>query len=90
MNCRQGDLAVIVRSKLVWPLGMIVRCVEFCVTENGDPGWILDRPLTHGQDVYTSVRDSCLRPIRDPGADAVDEMLIIKPQERVMQCSMII
>ncbi len=69
MNCKPGDLAVVVRS-IYDPaqIGKIVRVVEWCAYTEG---WIVSPCILF----YASVHDECLRPIRDPGDDAVDETL---------------
>lgn len=71
MNCKQGDLAVLVHSVSGRSLGMIFTCVERYDGPwryGGDaPGWRLDRPLWHG---FPYTGDKNLRPLRDnPGAD---------------------
>jgi hypothetical protein len=81
MNCRKGDLAVIVRS-YAGNEGKIVRCVRLHASQTHDlsglpfglslgPRWVVDRPLpdAFGRPVF-AVADACLRPIRDqPGED---------------------
>lgn len=91
MNCKKGDLAIIVKS---WAgnEGKIVRCLHLDAVrsryENVAPGgfcyppepiWIIDRQI-YGWDGSMSdyIADSQLRPIRDPGDDAVDEMLLLR------------
>lgn len=95
MNCKPGDLAIIVAPNSP-NRDRIVRCIrllrageemsiggfEFVATSDGTfwavEGWINGA----GPDgVVTEVpggpvRDRWLRPIRDPGDDAVDEMLL--------------
>jgi len=82
MNCKQGDLAVIVRSS-AGNEGKIVRCLSFlpsltCRQLDGtlvtSPAWVVDRAI-FGWDGYRlpGVRDALLRPIRD--SDGQDEML---------------
>lgn len=88
MNCKPGDLAVLVRSR-VWPesVGKIVRCVRFDPDRNGLPAWRVDKPvgktkLFEGRNRPGDwIYDANLRPIRDN--DEEDEMLRIvgKPQE---------
>lgn len=86
MNCKPGDLAVIVRS-FAGNEGRIVRCVRLiskeciCVLPDGSQSlqaiWEIDTDLTGcngGTGPYC--QDSLLRPIRDPGDDAVDETLL--------------
>lgn len=96
MNCRKGDLAIIVKS---WAgnEGKIVRCLFIDAERSGyetlapggivhppEPIWIIDQEIP-GFDGSLSnyIADSQLRPIRDPGDDATDEMVLIagKPQE---------
>ena len=80
MNCKPGDLAVIVRS---WAgnEGKIVRCVELVnspdfegLTFLDGPRWLIDRPvpLRLGGTTKT-VADSALKPIRPN--DGKDETL---------------
>jgi hypothetical protein len=87
MNCRPGDLAIVVggthSSDVV---GRIVRCVRWQPWRGVD-AWIVeprlreDRVEGHETIVGDWVRDVCLRPIRDN--DGEDEMLRIagKPRE---------
>jgi hypothetical protein len=91
MNCKQGDLAVVVRSAS-GNEGRIVRCIRTMgVVEWKGPGnvikgrgvaWLIDPPLPawHGR-LDRLALDACLRPIRDQ--DGEDEMLRIvgKPHE---------
>ena len=88
MNCKPGDLAVVVKS---WAgnEGRIVRVIELCketsrqpnIDSSGrltgpEPYWVIDQALPdfHGE-LWHSIADSQLHPIRDPGADAQDETL---------------
>ena len=74
MNCKQGDLAVIVRS-MIGNEGSIVKCVNFLPTHLFTSGflgvncWRLEREIK-GQFV---AQDAWLRPIRD--SDSEDEIL---------------
>jgi hypothetical protein len=92
MNCKPGDLAVVVREMPLSPgmLGRIVRVVRratdferlsgFRVTTEGIPGWVVEAPRMNWEgDVVDSraISDHLLRPIRDPGDSAVDEMLLL-------------
>lgn len=77
MNCKPGDLAVLIRSE--WApqcVGQITRCVERR-DYYGAPGWTVDPPFRHAlRDVDPAwTLDSSLKPIRDPGDDAQDETL---------------
>ncbi len=78
MNCKQGDLAVIVHSDFFKEnIGKIVTCVEFKAGPDGSPAWVIDRALfegtrrTHNKSFAGDwVCDKVLRPIRDqPGED---------------------
>lgn len=86
MNCKPGDLAQVFRvtaKEIEWALGRIVRCVRLELL-NGRLGWILEHPLEEpdpGIWAWCWIADDCLRPIRDPGDDARDEMLRPLPQE---------
>lgn len=83
MNCKQGDLAIIVRARnCPESLGAIVRCVRFCPHPlDGSPGWEIEPPFK----TFRCARDSALRPLRDrPGED---EMLRIagKPRKETVE-----
>ena len=90
MNCKQGDLAIIVESAAD-NAGKIVRCVKaagVCSmfdrhgTRRTEAAWEVDPPLPGwAGDVHNKVFDAQLRPIRDPGDDAKDEMLRPLPKE---------
>jgi len=81
MNCKKGDLAVIVVS-MTRPhsVGKIVTCVSLkpC-PRTGAPAWIIDPPV--GKEVFVHgawragdwIEDKCLRPIRPN--DGEDETL---------------
>ena len=83
LNCKEGDLAVIVRSS-AGNEGKIVRCIRlrglmpqrYPGGVELHPSWEIDRPLT-GWDgtVGNNIEDSRLRPLR--GDDGEDEMLRI-------------
>lgn len=86
MNCKQGDMAIIVRSAAGHE-GKIVTCLEYMGRKLGiGPGqkvvehdiWRIDRKLPSWQGEATDLfPDEFLKPIRDPGDDAVDEMIKI-------------
>ena len=76
MNCKQWDLAVVVRTTLGINEGKIVQVISrydgpWRDTPN-KPGWRLDRKAivdTHGQ-YFEYCPDEYLRPLRDnPGTD---------------------
>ncbi len=79
-GCKQGDLAVIVRS-IYRPecVGAIVRCIEYKPNHDGAPAWIIDRELGPPLVVGGLKRlgdwwsDALLRPLRDN--DGTDETL---------------
>ena len=85
MNCKQGDLAVIVRS-FANNEGKIVRCQRLHSSEIrdldgmyfynglGGPHWVIEGDVfsAEGFRIFT-VADACLRPLRDN--DGQDEML---------------
>lgn len=91
MNCKPGDLAIVVRSAgndeartlINQLLGKIVRVIR--LRPPVDPTctaivvWQLEDELTvHFRGMryqLTGINDECLRPIRDPGDDAQDETL---------------
>ena len=82
MNCKQGDIAVIVRSAGS-NVGKIVRCVSlipmhtFYLPDGSlvhGPSWVVEPPVRGWNgDSIPGVRDALLRPIRD--SDGEDEML---------------
>ncbi|BEP44051.1 hypothetical protein [Variovorax sp. V15] len=89
MNCRPGDLAHIVAP--YWDLEMRGLPVQVVDTHRGGPVRAKNGCISHdrGRDCWLVdghddrlpmvIADHCLRPIRDPGADAVDEMVLRKP-----------
>lgn len=78
MNCKQGDLAVLVKS-LAGNEGVVVRCIKyvgFIEWLVGPPGhaWLIDRYLpVYGGGKSNRAPDSYLRPIRD--SDKTDEII---------------
>lgn len=84
MNCKQGDLAIIVRS-YSGNEGKIVRCIKIRETNcssllpdgsfsSPDVWWEIDQTLPSWNGLPgDDIADSQLRPIRDPGDDAQDE-----------------
>ena len=78
LNCKQGDLAVVVRS-VAGNEGVVVRCLELTkrpcwfMTKIPGPVWRVDR-LLPGRNFPTDIVADCqLRPLRD--SDGEDEML---------------
>lgn len=73
MNCRPGDLAVVVKAKLdPNQLGKIVTVLEW---DTLFLGWKVSPPIITDGSPWMAVADHALRPIRDPGDDAVDEVI---------------
>jgi len=73
MNCKPGDLAVVVRitdPRAKKHLGRIVRVTQM-LPLGGEPLWWFEPVI----DEFVLAHDSSLRPIRDPGDDAQDETL---------------
>ena len=84
MNCKPGDLAVLIRSR-AGNEGKIVRCVRLATSvevmrENLSrafgPIWLLDGPIIHTDGrAKPYAKDAWLRPIRPQPDDAQDETL---------------
>lgn len=92
MNCKPGDLAIVIRSARGKTIGKIVRCIRLSrhYGLRQPDGSIIYGPVwetdTKGVSVDHTLRlDACLRPIRDPGDDATDESLLWKPSP-VWEC----
>lgn len=84
MNCKQGDLAVMVRSDYEENVGALFEVLEYSPWRGHD--WKctnITRAMTaEGWQKPGAVNwaiDADLRPIRDPGDDAVDETLLWVP-----------
>lgn len=81
MNCKPGDLAVIVNAhpEAHQILGRFIR-LTISIQYEGEPCWQYeDMPMRGkcGRSSWTwhEYPDAWLRPIRDPGDDATDETL---------------
>lgn len=83
MNCEKGDLAILVMCDGS-SFGRLVRCVTFLgpqrvMRKSGEicsfDCWLIDPPLPDHANIGMCqfAPDAWLRPIRDPGDDAVDE-----------------
>lgn len=74
MNCKPGDLAVIVRSA-AGNEGRIVQCLDFVGVGDGyyDDSWLIDREIAGTFEPLRFISDSKLRPLRDN--DGEDETL---------------
>jgi hypothetical protein len=89
MNCKPGDLAVIVKTfrsdTRTNALGKVVQLSNESMTHH-EFGllWRLATPVEiEGYGSFTAVADEILKPIRDPGDDAKDEMLRPLPKEEL-------
>lgn len=82
MNCKPGDLAVVVgRCEISgdYLIGRIFRVTTF-YRDDEDVVWEYEGPrLETPWGELLAVADDNLRPIRDPGDDATDETLLWKP-----------
>lgn len=78
LNCKQGDLAVIVRS-MAGNEGKVVHCLRLAHEPwhaFDGPRWVVDRELPHSTlGTCRTVADCALRPLRD--SDGEDEILRI-------------
>lgn len=77
MNCRPGDLAIIVSvldsAAGLSFLGKLVKVCEVeCVDPNYGPYWRMAEPVQYRGIDFHLIADAALRPIRDPGEDAID------------------
>jgi len=86
MRCKPGDLAMTVAPFNVGGIGQFVTVVRLAKSEEmidgiafyaRVPSWVVDGTFRTDGNVFRGgvIADICLRPIRDPGDDAVDEML---------------
>lgn len=74
LNCKPGDLAIVVRGRPTHNLGSVVRVIR--LAQDAWEIWEYEGRLTNTRGGrITGIGDECLRPIRDPGDDAVDETL---------------
>lgn len=87
MNCKPGDLAIVVNCRDVENIGALVEVMHFC----GDGKWVVNelsdvfivRSLKTGERTQRNKertlvgRDDCLRPLRDN--DGQDETLTWAP-----------
>jgi len=83
MNCKPGDLAIVVKSA-AGNEGKIVRCERLASSlelketlyNPNYPTWVIDQPLKTKFGFYRALApDFFLRPIRNPGEDAKDQTL---------------
>lgn len=95
MNCKPGDLAIVVKAYRPETVGKIVEVLDFLGRTQFRDGTFLDdcwavygnfQGSSYDQWCIKNLCEACLpdawlRPIRDPGDDARDEMLRPLPQE---------
>jgi hypothetical protein len=80
MNCKPGDLAIVVRvnqRRFEWAIGRLVRVTKIRHNRRtGVPCWDFDGGRLYdpsGDYDIVGFDDDELKPIRDPGDDAQDE-----------------
>lgn len=79
MNCVPGDLAAIVRADIDKEhIGKLVTCIEW-ENDRWGGGWITWPILKSVRGSVIRWHDGDLKPIRDPGDDAVHETLLRLP-----------
>lgn len=86
LNCRPGDLARIISTPETRKYGIVDRIFKLTVLVGkcndghraawGYEGPRIEIPLPGSAFIVTGISDDILRPIRDPGDDAVDETLV--------------
>lgn len=73
MNCKQGDLAIVVKSHKGKNVGKIVTCLKFIGTHPNFDGfndlWEVDQEMDWYHWLFGSIReklvpDSCLKPLK--------------------------
>lgn len=67
MNCRKGDLAIILHSTPPEHIGKIVTCLEWLEWAPGMWVWEIDLKLPGV--LHVVIQDHQLRPLRDGGLD---------------------
>lgn len=88
MNCKPGDLAILLRTPpeladqqlegRIFRLTGLCNCGrDRCFTFEGGP--LRGRLRPRETWAWMCLPDAWLRPIRDPGEDATDEMLLVAP-----------
>lgn len=84
MNCKPGDLAVVVRSK-IGNHGAICIVVKCDPCKRKEHAWVIDikRPLPKGKK-YWWIFDSQIRPLRDnPGQDETLQWINVPSTDKV-------
>jgi hypothetical protein len=86
MNVKPGDLAIMVTCGIDRAVGLIVEVLTAATDKGFGPMWNCSAVSGAKSDTgfclpgeRCLIPDAWLRPIRDPGDDAVDEMLLLVP-----------
>lgn len=96
MNVKPGDLAYTVAPYVVCGRGYVVRVIRLAAEVEvfglarftqppGRIAWVCEGSVMMDTGFFepmTAIDDACLRPLRDPGEDAVDETLLSLPAPR--------
>lgn len=92
MNCKQGDIARVIANEYTIREGLadrFVTCTAPTVIPGNDlPAWFIDRAILCRCGCGSrsvALADCILRPIRDPGDDAKDELLRPLPADAGIQ-----
>lgn len=74
MNCKPGDLAIVVCCEVDDYVGRIIRVHHVLpIIEEFAPFWYFTGADSMEWEFSNGISDACLKPLRDPGDDAVDE-----------------
>lgn len=83
MNCKPGETARVVSTPATRACGIADRTITVTVpsvTNSGLPSWRYEGNrfvcAVQGLEIL-SIADAVLRPFRDPGDDATDEMIVL-------------
>jgi hypothetical protein len=85
LNCKAGDMAYVKAQELgvTGAIGQIVECKCLVFNKFGDICWVLSKPIccfVYGKKFLAEViPDQYLRPIGNPGEDAIDETMLWLP-----------
>lgn len=77
MNCKKGDLAVIISASvgMEWVIGHICRVVQPITHPSGTgEGWVFEPPVRRGREWFDATLDCRLQPIRGPRPAALEDM----------------
>lgn len=89
MNCKQGDLAIVVGGDVDGAnMGRIVKCLRLSslahLNYRNEPVWFIDVELEWDGGKRNFSPDKFLRPIRD--TDGQDEALTLVPHKETVKC----